>query len=722
MYLLVIRDAQFHFSVIILTQIFFCVNIMTEKWNWASRITSGSVSLSQSTSVISSDIYTYLASSYVGEINFYNGANTTPVFTLPAPSVDGNFNVFIAKCDNVTGNFVWVSSITGALTKNLFIQVSQSSVYVSGTISGTASFVNSDGFITTPSITSSGTDLYVGKLNLFGIWQSSVRATNLPYDVTLRSNFYLSDDSIYIGMTLGPNTTVSLFDSNNNFSSLTPSGSPIPSTLFVQYVVVKTDVVTWSWATRISGLTESILVNSMSLSNNYVYVNGAYASTMLFYGNNSNASAFALTNPSSNSVYVCQISKLSGITGGFVAKMSGDFSDSYGTSHTTSDDFYVSAPYTGSVGLFAKPGTGSAQLTVNTVPGGTASRRNKIVVAKISSSGSWQWFSRISSINTTNSNIAVQNLSITTGTNLFFSAYTSILSTEFVLFYNGNTSTPVSGLNLQGKLSSSVRHLFNGMLDFNTGNWLWSNIISPLTTTTGLLNQPSPVVNMDASDVSILYTQNQSINIYGVDHTTIVATPSLVSGNYFVLIKYNLLSGAYKLFKKVSVLSSSFPGSTSLITSMSTSKSDNFTYIAGVYNRDVSFYNDNIIDSALTRLPNASSPLVNRNSVFISQFGDQPPVPCFAKSSLLNIELPEDAQIVDKNISGNEWVEFNIISSPLYLTRDHLVLLDDKSITVAENTKNNVVNKTDDVVDIETTDGRFIEIKGIMVKTTKKSN
>jgi len=92
----------------------------------------------------------------------------------------------------------------------------------------------------------------------------------------------------------------------------------------------------------------------------------------------------------------------------------------------------------------------------------------------------------------------------------------------------------------------------------------------------------------------------------------------------------------------------------------------------------------------------------------------QQPIPCFALSNLIKYKLPSDANIVYKNRSNGYWIDVN----NLYLTKDHIVKTDGKLLT-AENVSNDIVEEEDDVVDIQTSDGRFITINGVEVATSK---
>ena len=91
-----------------------------------------------------------------------------------------------------------------------------------------------------------------------------------------------------------------------------------------------------------------------------------------------------------------------------------------------------------------------------------------------------------------------------------------------------------------------------------------------------------------------------------------------------------------------------------------------------------------------------------------------PTIPCFALSNIIKYQLPSDASIIYKNQRNSHWININ----DLYLTKDHVVKVNDK-LLIAENASSNIVNEEDDVVDIKTSDGRFIVINNVEVATSK---
>jgi len=91
-----------------------------------------------------------------------------------------------------------------------------------------------------------------------------------------------------------------------------------------------------------------------------------------------------------------------------------------------------------------------------------------------------------------------------------------------------------------------------------------------------------------------------------------------------------------------------------------------------------------------------------------------PPVPCFAYNNLSQFKLPEDAVIIKKNIIGDKWINLN----GLYVTDNHLVKVNNEIIEAKESGCEEV-EESHDVVDIVTSDGRFINVNGYEVATCK---
>lgn len=94
-------------------------------------------------------------------------------------------------------------------------------------------------------------------------------------------------------------------------------------------------------------------------------------------------------------------------------------------------------------------------------------------------------------------------------------------------------------------------------------------------------------------------------------------------------------------------------------------------------------------------------------------------VPCFSLKSIVSVKLPSNTYIQNKNAKNNIWHSFeNDNTSPLLLTNDHIVKING-DFKIASEVSDKTVDFEDDVVDIVSNDGRFIDIKGVMVKTSK---
>jgi len=136
-----------------------------------------------------------------------------------------------------------------------------------------------------------------------------------------------------------------------------------------------------------------------------------------------------------------------------------------------------------------------------------------------------------------------------------------------------------------------------------------------------------------------------------------------------------------------------------------TSNSNNFTNLTI----------DAINSSSNPPLPGTMSNIKQSNSLYIVFTANAGPVvPCFAYSNILKYNLPDDIKIVKQNKSNNEWINLN----GLLLTKDHLVKINDK-IMYAYECINDVKNTDDELVDLISSDGRFILINNVLVSTKK---
>jgi len=102
-------------------------------------------------------------------------------------------------------------------------------------------------------------------------------------------------------------------------------------------------------------------------------------------------------------------------------------------------------------------------------------------------------------------------------------------------------------------------------------------------------------------------------------------------------------------------------------------------------------------------------------SLRVTYASNNQPIPCFAYDNLLQFKLPEDAAIIKKNIINDKWITLN----GLYVTDNHLLRINGEIIE-AKHAEFNYITENHDVVDILTTDGRFITINNYEVATCKR--
>jgi len=675
-------------------------------WNWASRISQTTGTNTNANLSIdythSNTTHTYLACRFSANIGLYNSNNTgIPDFSITR---DGFvINTVLIKCNNTTGDFEWYAKISSSGNCQIsFIKSDSTNIYVSGTFRGTPVFANasSGNYANPPSGLSINDSVFVAKLDDTGTWLSVVSSKASPTAATtsiLQMDLYNG----YVYVSLSINNTTTLYNNTN-----TGAISNIPYSGGGDAVIAKTNLVAWQWATRIAD-TNFNSTSQMYLSSDSVYVTGFYVSTQLgFYDGNLSSADKTLSRPLTTPatvrcIYVCKIPQNNGITelGAYVAQigLTTNGGAPIGFSNTSITDFYVSCKYLNTAQFYNSGGGTTLSDAANVNSDSLA--LNKILISKINTNGVWQWFSIVSSPTTISGELFTFN------NNLFITGFSSItsLSMQQFKFWNGNGEN--ASLALTGKYTTSQTHVFNGVLN-SAGIWQWTNLIAPSTEIALTVTIRNSIIS--GQYVNVVYNFDQSVNIYKGDTSLVTTiTNPLASGTYGVVLNYNINNGNCIFFKKIS----------GGVTPLFSNNADKF-FVPGSYTTtSVSFYNDNTIDSNLTR-----SGVNTRNNIYIAEFGPSltPIVPCFAYNSIKNIELPEDATIVHKNNQNSEWIEFNDnVSSPLHLTRDHLISYND-IIMPAEDTNNKLIINNDDVVDIETSDGRFITIKNVLVKTTKK--
>jgi len=669
----------------------------TNNWNWTSRISPTTTFSNLTITYTYSDIiYTYLSCTFTADIGLYNGNSITP--TLPITYIGSGTNTIIVRCNNSTGNFEWyagVGSSSGSCAIN-FIRTENSNIYIGGTFIGNPIFTNATSGIYTnpPSGSITNTSVFIASLDTTGVWSSIVSAkANTSTLSTNISQMKISSGYVYVSLLINDVTT--LYDNTNNAAI-----SNIPHTGSGDAIISKTDLITWQWATRIANSENNDTIQ-MYLSFDSAYITGTYTvSPLSFYNGNSNVATKTMSLPPATSrcVYVCKLHQLNGIinSNSYVAQVGVQSSttiSSIGFSNTSMTDFYVSYNYS-LTAVFYNTNSLSASFTANNV----IIPSNKLFISKINTNGIWQWFSIV----TAPTSASIRSL-ISNG-NIFVTGNTQLSTVRSFRFFNGNVEDTL--LSLTGKYATNLVHLFNGVLDDNNGEWMWSNLIAPSTESSLTISYADAIINGPFVDVVYRIGRN-GVFIYE-GNTNNVETVDVISGTngYNVIIKYNFSTGDFDSFKKTGSISNG-------VSNTFFSNNMNKYFVSGIYTSSISFYNENTEDLFLSRTGTTN------NNIYIGEIG-RDLNPCFAFNSIKSVELPEDAEIIYKNFENSEWIEFNDnISSPLYLTKDHLISYDN-NIIFAEDTKNPTVINNDNVVDIETSDGRFITIKNVMVKTRKK--
>jgi len=293
-------------------------------WEWAANAGSSNRDYGNGIDVDSSDDV-YVTGGFIGTANF-GSTNLTS---------SGGSDGFIAKL-NSSGSWQWA---VGAGDSSPEIVVDSSDdVYVTGGFIGTANFGN------TVLTSSGGYDIFIAKLNRSGSWQWAVRAGGSNLDVA-RGIAIDSSGNLYVtGGFLGSAT----FGSTNLTSRGTSSDT---------FIAKLNSSGSWQWAvnergTEGAGEGAGIAVDS---NGNVYVISGRMIEVIKL--NSSGSLQWKLR-------------------GNIIADSSSD-NRGYGIALDSSDNAYVSGYFQGTAAF------GNTSLT--------SSGGSDIFIAKLNSSGSWQW-------------------------------------------------------------------------------------------------------------------------------------------------------------------------------------------------------------------------------------------------------------------------------------------------------------------------------------------
>jgi ELWxxDGT repeat protein len=326
----------------------------------------------------------------------------------------GGSDIFVAKL-NSSGSWQWaIKAGSSTHDEGMGIALDSSGhAYVTGYFKGTATFGST-------SLTSSGSqDIFIAKLSSSGSWQWVVKAGGSSNDYGKGIAVDSSGNAYVTGIFQGTATFGS--------TSLTSSGS---QDIFIAKL---SSSGSWQWAVKAGGSTSNDWGNSIGVdSSGNSYVTGEFGGTMLF-------GSISITSSGSSEIFIAKLSS----TGSWqwAVKAGGSSTDKgKGIAIDSSGNAYAIGSFQGTATF------GSTSLT--------SSAYNDIFVAKLSSSGSWQWVVKAGGSSSDNG----MGIAVDSSGNAYVTGY--FLGTATF----GNTSLTSNG----------GSDAFIGQVD-SSGNWVWAN-------------------------------------------------------------------------------------------------------------------------------------------------------------------------------------------------------------------------------------------------------
>lgn len=380
----------------------------TPEWHWATQAGGGLWDYGRS--IVSDNLgNSYVTGSFQGNATFGEVSFTNEPYN----------EIYVAKLDS-SGNYLWVRRAGRSASSDEGYGIaldSQSNVYVTGKFTGTSSF----GAIT---LTASGKgDIFVAKLDHNGNWLWAVKAGG--------SNSSNSDFGYSIAVDTSDNVVVT-----GCFWGTSPFGSySITSSGGYDIFIAKLDTIgNWLWAKK-AGCSSSLYDDcgkGVAVDNTgNIYITG------YFYG----VASFGVTTLDNYGDTDVFIAKLDGNGSWLWAQQAGGtgWDYGYGISVDSSANIHFIARFTGTgtFGQFSVTSYGAAD----------------VLVANISSSGSWQWASRGGGTDSDNG-MAIANDS---AGNSYVTGY-----------FSGSATFGTTQL-----ISYGEEEIFIAKLDIN-GNWLWA--------------------------------------------------------------------------------------------------------------------------------------------------------------------------------------------------------------------------------------------------------
>lgn len=406
------------------------IKLNDPSWEWSAKISSTEDDSVSDIKYLTGDAY--VTGTYTGDLSFYNKGNTTPEVTLTYINSSGN-NGFVAKI-NASGIWQWASKIVP-----------------SNGLSG-GSFSSGSGNIEELKMTITGENI-----NIFG-WFS------------------------------GPGPNISFFNEDSALDTPDINIVPVDTAGDVFVAQINTSG-TWQWVARVaSELLDSNVKMIANETDLYVILSYIYLTTPLnFYnaGNANNLAAvpdFTVDLESSGNTDICIAKIDSSGTWQWAARM-GSVGDNVVYDLLYDNGLYLTGTYDSSMNFYDRDesdigGTANADM-VTVVDSGT-----ECFIAKIDTSGFWQWTARYNSSvihSSFTSPIPTDLISLTKLVVIDSAVYAiGIIEADTDFYNSGQTdSAGIPESDLVQRLHSNDEHLVVGRIN-GGGKWTWTASIAPI--------------------------------------------------------------------------------------------------------------------------------------------------------------------------------------------------------------------------------------------------
>lgn len=355
-------------------------------WEWAVRVAGPSVENLPSIGVdCCGDVYvsgTFQNST----ITFYNQDGMSSGFVLDNSNAG---DMFIGRL-NPKGMWEWVAKIAGDFVSESSIAVDCcGNVYVSGTVNSTfITFFNSDNTVAITKDSSTGTPIFVSKIDKSGYWNWAVlvSGSNNQDNPSIAVD---RDCNVYVSGSYRSNT-ITFYNRDDTASFSLVHGS-INSNFDDTFVAKLRIDGTWIWGARISGNLESSSINNYSIVVDCcknVYVSGSYSTNDISFYNEDDTLQFSLSiNSGGQDLFVAKITE-DGIWS-WVARIGGVSTENQSSlAVDCCGNIHVTATYLSTTTTFYN-WDDSPTFTLNN------SGSNDILIGKLNTDGIWKWASKV---------------------------------------------------------------------------------------------------------------------------------------------------------------------------------------------------------------------------------------------------------------------------------------------------------------------------------------